>query len=423
MLSLASMRTIHKTLRSLTFIALSLTLVQCTELNAGKVKQDFNSWFTDLITPRASSLEMANDGYTIKGNLKNKPNQVIRLFEMTAEGLVFIDSTFTDKKGDFNVNGSTKELIFCALMVLEKQMVYLALNNETEATLEIDATTTGINYTITGKNVDESQALKDLLKLNEDFSARIRALEAEASKLNPNTDEGFNKMQKLQADYYANLSERAASILSFAKSKPNSFIPFFILHFNVVQEPTIELLTVARDAAVKADPTSKYTQMIQQKYQEEAKLMLGGEAPEINLPQPDGTNLALSSLRGKYVLIDFWASWCGPCRKENPYNVEMYKRFKDKGFEIYGVSLDQDPTRWKSAIEKDGLTWIHVSDLKGWSSSAGQTYNVHSIPFTVLVDPDGKIVAKGLRGEELDAKLQDLLGVTPIEKGPQIDKP
>lgn len=407
----------------MTFIALSLTLVQCTELNAGKVKQDFNSWFTDLITPRASSLEMANDGYTVKGNLKNKPNQVIRLFEMTAEGLVFIDSTFTDKKGDFNVNGSTKELIFCALMVLEKQMVYLALNNATEATLAIDATTTGINYTITGKNVDESQALKDLLKLNEDFSARIKALEAEASKLNPNTDEGFNKMQKLQADYYANLSERAASILSFAKARPSSFIPFFILHFNVVQEPTIELLTVARDAAVNADPTSKYTQMIQQKYQEEAKLMVGGEAPEINLPQPDGTNLALSSLRGKYVLIDFWASWCGPCRKENPYNVEMYKRFKDKGFEIYGVSLDQDPTRWEGAIEKDGLTWRHVSDFKGWSSSAGQTYNVHSIPYTVLVDPDGKIVAKGLRGEELDAKLQDLLGLTLMEKGPQIDKP
>jgi hypothetical protein len=171
------MRTIHKTLRSLAFIALSLTLVQCTELNAGKVKQDFNNWFTDLITPRASSLEMANDGYIVKGNLKNKPNQVIRLFEMTAEGLVFIDSSFTDKKGDFSVKGSTKELIFCALMVLDKQMVYLALNNATEATLAIDATTTGINYTITGKNVEESQSLKDLLKLNEGFSSKIKALE------------------------------------------------------------------------------------------------------------------------------------------------------------------------------------------------------------------------------------------------------
>ena len=247
------------------------------------------------------------------------------------------------------------------------------------------------------------------MEANYKARALIKALETEASKLNPNTDEGYNKMQKLQGDYYATLNERSAAILNFAKSKPSSFIPFFILHFNVVQEPTIELLTVARDAAVKADPTSKYTQMIQQRYQEEAKLMVGGEAPEINLPQPDGTNLALSSLRGKYVLIDFWASWCGPCRKENPYNVEMYKRFKDKGFEIYGVSLDQDPTRWKGAIEKDGLTWRHVSDLKGWSSSAGQTYNIHSIPSTVLVDPSGKIVAKGLRGEELNAKLQELL--------------
>jgi peroxiredoxin len=95
----------------------------------------------------------------------------------------------------------------------------------------------------------------------------------------------------------------------------------------------------------------------------------------------------------------------------------MYNRFKDKGFEIYGVSLDQDPTRWKGAIEKDGLTWKHVSDLKGWSSSAGQTYNIHSIPSTVLVDPAGKIVAKGLRGEELDAKLQELLGASNAVKG------
>ena len=157
------MRTIHKTLRSLAFIALSLTLVQCTELNAGKVKQDFNNWFTDLITPRASSLEMANDGYIVKGNLKNKPNQVIRLFEMTAEGLVFIDSSFTDKKGDFSVKGSTKELIFCALMVLDKQMVYLALNNATEATLAIDATTTGITLTAT-KARDEALNEQDELR-------------------------------------------------------------------------------------------------------------------------------------------------------------------------------------------------------------------------------------------------------------------
>ena len=408
LLSLENMRTMKSTLRSLGLLALSLTLVQCSDLNAEKVKKDFNAWFTDLITPRNSSLVMANEGYIVKGNLKNKPNQVVTLYEMTPENLIFIDSIKTDKKGDFTLKGNTKELIFCALSVADKQMVYLALDNTTEINVMADATASGVVYSLTGKNIDESVALKDLLKLNEGFVNRIKTLEAEASSLNPNTDAGYQRMSKLQGEYCATMTERGNAMLKFAQSRPSSFIPFFILQFNVVQEPTIELLTAAKDAATKANPDSKYTQMIVQRYNEEARLMIGGVAPEINLAQPEGGNLSLSSLRGKYVLIDFWASWCGPCRKENPNNVAMYNKYKDKGFEIYGVSLDQDPLRWKKAIEADGLTWKHVSDLKGWSSSAGQTYNVKSIPATFLLDPAGKIIAKGLRGEELEAKLAEI---------------
>lgn len=408
LLSLENMRTMKSTLRSLGLLALSLTLVQCSDLNAEKVKKDFNAWFTDLITPRNSSLVMANEGYIVKGNLKNKPNQVVTLYEMTPENLIFIDSIKTDKKGDFTLKGNTKELIFCALSVADKQMVYLALDNTTEINVMADATASGVVYSLSGKNIDESVALKDLLKLNEGFVNRIKTLEAEASSLNPNTDAGYQRMSKLQGEYYATMTERGNAMLKFAQSRPSSFIPFFILQFNVVQEPTIELLTAAKDAATKANPDSKYTQIIVQRYNEEARLMIGGVAPEINLAQPEGGNLSLSSLRGKYVLIDFWASWCGPCRKENPNNVAMYNKYKDKGFEIYGVSLDQDPLRWKKAIEADGLTWKHVSDLKGWSSSAGQTYNVKSIPATYLLDPAGKIIAKGLRGEELEAKLAEI---------------
>lgn len=404
------MRIYQKTLRSLALMALSLSLIHCSELNAEKVKRDLNNWFTELITPINSSLVMASDGFIVRGNIKNKPNFTVKIFEMTPEQLVYIDSTVTDKKGDFTLKGSTKELIFCAISVAEKQMIYLALDNSTQATVTIDPDITPLVYTIAGKNIDESLGLKELLKLNEGFSNKIKALESEGATLNPNSEEGYARMNKLQSDYYATMAERSAAILQFAQSKPSSFIPYFILQFNVVQEPTIELLTLARDAAIKFNPSSKYTNQIIERFNSEAKLMVGGEAPEINIPQLDNTNLSLKSLRGKYVLIDFWASWCGPCRKENPYNVEMYKRFKDKGFEIYGVSLDQDANRWKAAIEKDGLTWKHVSDLKGWSSSAGQTYNIRSIPSTVLLDPSGKIIAKGLRGEELNAKLQELLG-------------
>jgi peroxiredoxin len=391
-------------------LTLSLFLVQCSDLNAEKVKKDVNDWFTDLITPRNSSLELANEGYIVKGNLKNKPNQKLALYEMTPENLIFIDSVITDKKGDFLLKGSTKELIFCALGVNDKQMIYLALDNSTEINVMIDATVSSLNYSLSGKHIEESVALKDLLKLNEGYVSKIKALETEASSLNPNTDAGLQRMSALQKDYYTTMAARSADMLKFAQDRPSSFIPFFILQFNVVQEPTIELLTAAKDAALKANPNSKYTEIIVQRYNDEARLMIGGVAPEINLAQPEGSNLALSSLRGKYVLIDFWASWCGPCRKENPNNVAMYNKYKDKGFEIYGVSLDQDPLRWKKAIEADGLTWKHVSDLKGWSSSAGQTYNIKSIPATVLLDPSGKIIAKGLRGEELEAKLAEIFG-------------
>jgi peroxiredoxin len=141
-----------------------------------------------------------------------------------------------------------------------------------------------------------------------------------------------------------------------------------------------------------------------------ANINPGGEAPEIDLKTPEGTQLKLSSLRGKYVLIDFWASWCGPCRKENPNVVRMYKQYHDKGFEILGVSLDNSKEKWMQAIQADGLTWKHVSDLAGWSSVAAKAYSVSSIPFTVLLDKNGKIIGKNLRGPALEEKLKEVLG-------------
>lgn len=136
----------------------------------------------------------------------------------------------------------------------------------------------------------------------------------------------------------------------------------------------------------------------------------GAMAPEIDLPTPEGNNIKLSDLRGKIVLIDFWASWCGPCRRENPNVVRVYEKYKDKGFEILGVSLDRDRARWVQAIEQDGLEWLHVSDLKFWQSVAAQTYGVSGIPYTVLVDREGKIIASRLRGAALENKLAEIFG-------------
>jgi peroxiredoxin len=136
---------------------------------------------------------------------------------------------------------------------------------------------------------------------------------------------------------------------------------------------------------------------------------IGKEAPQLSLPDVNGKEIKLSSFRGKYVLVDFWASWCGPCRRENPNVVEAYNKYKNKNFTILGVSLDQEKSEWLKAIQHDDLSWTHVSDLKYWNSKAVSIFNFNGIPFNVLVDPEGKIIAQSLRGSELDAKLDEVL--------------
>lgn len=144
-------------------------------------------------------------------------------------------------------------------------------------------------------------------------------------------------------------------------------------------------------------------------YVDKMKLLAVGQpAPEISLPNPDGKIVPLSSMKGKYVLVDFWAKWCGPCRQENPNVVSAYQKYKDKGFTVYGVSLDRNREDWLLAIQQDKLTWTHVSDLKYWQSEAAKTYNITGIPFSLLLDPNGVIIDKNLRGAELHQKLEEI---------------
>lgn len=137
--------------------------------------------------------------------------------------------------------------------------------------------------------------------------------------------------------------------------------------------------------------------------------MPGKKSPSITQLDLNGEPYALSDLKGKYVLIDFWASWCPPCREENPKLVKTYAEFKDKNFEILGVSFDREFDAWAKAVKDDNLTWKHVSDLQGWNNSAGQAYGVKAIPQNILVDPEGKVVARNLHGEDLNNKLREIL--------------
>ena len=162
-----------------------------------------------------------------------------------------------------------------------------------------------------------------------------------------------------------------------------------------------------RDALIGDWPNNEFVQHLDSRLR--TVLVPGMEAPDIVLADRDGNMRRLSDLRGKVVLIDFWASWCRPCRMENPNVVRLYQQYHDQGFEIFSVSLDNNRDAWLKAIADDHLDWPnHVSDLRGWSSAGGKLYGIQSIPSTVLIDPDGNILARNLRGQELENKLKEL---------------
>lgn len=168
-----------------------------------------------------------------------------------------------------------------------------------------------------------------------------------------------------------------------------------------------QLFVEIRDALQQTYPNHVLVKQLQDRLRN--VVVAGMDAPEIAMKDPDGNVRKLSDLRGNVVLLDFWASWCGPCRRENPNVVKLYQRFHDKGFEIFSVSLDNTRDAWVKAIQADGLVWPnHVSDLHGWTSSGGKTYGVSSVPNTVLIDRDGKIIARNLRGAELEKKLEEI---------------
>jgi peroxiredoxin len=244
--------------------------------------------------------------------------------------------------------------------------------------------------------------ITEMEKLNKDVMALQEKFQ------NAMTTGNTTEAEKAKIDYQAMIDNNKVYTKNFVKEHTNSVVAAYITLYQLANQVDGAELESITNSFVPEISSSEYVSQLKQMIEEQKKTAVGVVAPDFTMNDPDGKPIQLSSLRGKVVMIDFWASWCAPCRQENPNVVKLYNQYHDKGFEILGVSLDRGKDEWIQAIKDDQLTWLHVSDLQFWQNAVARQYGVNSIPQTYLLDKEGKIIAKGLRSEQLAAKLGEL---------------
>ena len=339
----------------------------------------------------------AQSGYKVTGTVEGMPDGKAIIATVNGSSLDTLAKADV-KNGSFEFTGNVSEPTGAYIMVIgQRGAIPFMLEN---ANITVNAGQAGL--TVTGS---EGQ------KIYDQFMAINTTTQQEAMKLQQeyqaaNGDQA--KMQAVQEAYAKLMTDAQAKETELIKANPDSYVSTFVIVSSMGQMEYEQLKERYNLLGEKAKASAQGKAIAAQIAKLESTA-IGQIAPNFTITTPEGESISLYGIKGKVKLIDFWASWCGPCRGENPHVVEIYKEYHPKGLEIFGVSLDNNKEAWVKAIADDGLVWKHGSDLKGWQSAPAQLYSVSGIPHTVLLDENNKIIAKNLRGDELKQKIAELL--------------
>ena len=339
----------------------------------------------------------AQSGYKVTGTVEGMPDGKAIIATVNGSSLDTLAKADV-KNGSFEFTGNVSEPTGAYIMVIgQRGAIPFMLEN---ANITVNAGQAGL--TVTGS---EGQ------KIYDQFMAINATAQQEAMKLQQeyqaaNGDQA--KMQAVQEAYAKLMTDAQAKETELIKANPDSYVSTFVIVSGMGQMEYEQLKERYNLLGEKAKASAQGKAIAAQIAKLESTA-IGQIAPNFTITTPEGESISLYDIKGKVKLIDFWASWCGPCRGENPHVVEIYKEYHPKGLEIFGVSLDNNKEAWVKAIADDGLVWKHGSDLKGWQSAPAQLYSVSGIPHIVLLDENNKIIAKNLRGDELKQKIAELL--------------
>ncbi|MFP3861048.1 MAG: redoxin domain-containing protein [Bacteroidales bacterium] len=364
----------------------------------------------------------SND-FTIEGKYDNAAGEEISLIELKTEGTNKIDSMQIEDDGSFQLTGQTNIPKFFVVEAGKNNGLTLIVKPGEKIGLTGDLENLNSTYEIKGSEDSEKivemrtrleNTISELDSLGKIFRENPDDEEMNElrSRLTDKSNEIIEEHKEYTKDFIDNNINSLASLMAlYQQIGPQSYVLDPKEDFEYFAKVDSSLMEQYPNSEPVQSLHSQVTDMKNRQDKEQtggSNIEIGQEAPDIALPNPEGDTVNLHSLRGEYVLLDFWAAWCKPCRVENPHLVKAYNKYKDKGFEIFQVSLDRERKDWEEAIEKDNLDWVHVSDLKFWNSEAAKKYNIQSIPANYLLNKEGEIIEKDLRGDALDKKLDEI---------------